>query len=151
MRHTDLLRWLRGRGYNPEFLLDASAAKLKGYDFVWNYYSNVKGGGTANIRPTKDSVVWGLLLEVDSRLLEALDRKQGSPSTYSRGPKRIPVRRVEDGRTVLAWVYTAKANRDGRTDVWPTSRYKKDIAEAASFWGFPRRYLEKIRQWHTSR
>lgn len=151
MRHTDLLRWLRGRGYNPEFLLDASAAKLNGYDFVWNYYSNVKGGGTANIRPTKDSVVWGLLLEVDSRLLEALDRKQGSPTTYSRGAKRIPVRRVEDGRTVLAWVYTAKPNRDGRTDVWPTNRYKKDIAQAASFWGFPQRYVEKIRQWHTNR
>lgn len=151
MKHTDLLRWLRGRGYDPELLRDASAAKLEGYDFIWNHYSAVKGGGTANIQPRKSAVVWGLLLEVDSRLLDALDRKQGGPTTYSRGTKRIPVRRIDDGRTVLAWVYTAKPNRNGRTDVWPTSRYKKGIVEAASFWGFPGPYVEKIRQWHTSR
>jgi hypothetical protein len=151
MKHTDLLKWLKSKGYKPELLLAASAAKLEGYDFVWNYYSEVKGGGAANIQPSKDAAVWGLLLELDSSLLTALDRKQGSPVTYSRGPKRIPVRRIADGRTMLAWVYTAKPNRNGRTDVWPTREYKRGIVEAASFWGFPAPYLERIRQWHTSR
>jgi hypothetical protein len=151
MKHTDLLRWLRARGYDTGLVVDASAARLNGYDFVWNYFSPVKGGGTANIEPHKDAVVWGLLLEVDSRLMVALDRKLGNPMSYGRGPKRIPVRRVEDDRTVLAWVYTAKPNRNGRTDIWPTPTYKKGIVEAATFWGFPRQYVERLRNWSTSR
>ena len=151
MKHTDLLKWLRRKGYDPGLVLDASAAKLEGYGFVWNYHSAVKGGGTANIEPREDSVVWGLVLEVDGSLIRALDKKQGSPVTYSRGSRRIPVRRIEDGRTVLAWVYTAKPNRNGRTDIWPTREYKERIIEAASFWGFPQPYVERIREWHTRR
>ncbi len=151
MKHTDLLRWLRAHGYDTGLVVDASAATLDGYDFVWNYYSPVKAGGTANIEPRRDAVVWGLLLEVDSRLIAALDRKQGHPMSYGRGHKRIPVRRVEDSRTVLAWVYTAKPNRDGRTDIWPTPKYKNRIVEAATFWGFPRQYVDRIKKWNTSR
>ncbi len=150
MKHTDLLKWLGAHGYDTGLVADASAGRLDGYGFVWNYYSPVKRGGTANIEPRKDAVVWGLLWELDSRLITAMDRKQGTPMSYGRGRKRIPVRRIEDGRTVLAWVYTAKPNRNGRTDIWPTPKYKKRIVEAATFWGFPRQYVDKIRKWNTS-
>jgi gamma-glutamylcyclotransferase (GGCT)/AIG2-like uncharacterized protein YtfP len=102
-----------------------------------------------NLEPRRNSAVWGILLEMDGRLLEALDRKTGHPNFYSRQDNRVQVRRVEDGRTVTAWLYLAKPNRSGRGDFRPTADYKTKLIEAASFWGFPSDYIDKMRAWRT--
>ena len=90
-----------------------------------------------------------MLLEIDQSLLKAFDRKEGHPFFYSRGENRIPVRRADDGKTVMAWVYIAKSNKGDRRDVWPTRDYKKIVLDAAVFWGFPEEFIEKIKAWPT--
>ncbi|MFH0824507.1 MAG: gamma-glutamylcyclotransferase [Pseudomonadota bacterium] len=149
INHAELLAWLEFNGYDPSDLVDASPAVLDGHDFVWNYYSSSRGGGAVNIEPRSGCGIWGLLLEIRDPLLDALDRREGHPEAYSRGDRRMAVKRLEDGKTVYAWVYRASPNRDKRRNVWPTRTYKQKVLEAATFWGFPGEYLAKIKGWQT--
>ena len=149
MNRSDLRSWLEANGYDSSLIVDAGRATLEGYDFVWNYYSQAKSGGTANLERKENSTVWGLLIEFELPLLKAFDRKEGHPFFYSLGEKRVPVRRDQDRETVLAWLYLAKPNKSGRRDVWPTRQYKKLVLDAAVFWEFPGDYVEKIRAWET--
>jgi hypothetical protein len=149
MNRSDLRSWLEANGYDSSLVVDASPATLEGYDFVWNYYSQKRSGGTANLERKESSTVWGLLIEFETSLLKAFDRKEGHPFFYSRGDKRVAVRRDRDGETVFAWLYLAKPNRDGRRDVWPTRPYKKIVLDAAIFWKFPEDYVAKINDWET--
>lgn len=149
MNRSDLRSWLEANGYDSSLVVAATPAVLEGYDFVWNFYSRSRGGGTANIEPRDNSMIWGVILEIEASLLKAIDRKEGHPYFYSRGTSKLPVRRVSDGKTVFAWVYTAKPNKGGRCDVWPSREYRALIVEAATFWQFPEEYLERIKAWPT--
>jgi len=149
MNHPDFLAWLDAHGYDSAMVRDANPASLDGYDFVWNYYSASRDSGAVNLEPKKNSKIWGLLIECDDPLLKAFDRREGHPRAYDRGENRVPVTRLEDGKTVFAWVYRAHPNQAGRRDVWPTKAYKAKVVEAATFWGFPRAYVDKIRAWPT--
>jgi gamma-glutamylcyclotransferase (GGCT)/AIG2-like uncharacterized protein YtfP len=149
MNRSELRSWLEANGYDSSLILDVSPATLDGYDVVWNYYSQARSGGTANLERKDNSTVWGLVIEFESTLLKAFDRKEGHPFFYSRGEKRVAVRRDRDGETVLAWLYLAKPNRGDRRDIWPTRQYKKIVLDAAAFWKLPVDYVEKIRGWET--
>ncbi len=149
MNRSDLRSWLEADGYDSGLVIDASPATLEGYDFVWDYYSQSRSGGAANLERKDNSTVWGVLIEFELSLLKAFDRKEGHPYFYSRGEKRVPVRRVRDGEIISAWLYLAKPNRSGRRDVWPTRRYKKIVLDAALFWKFPEEYIAKINRWET--
>jgi gamma-glutamylcyclotransferase (GGCT)/AIG2-like uncharacterized protein YtfP len=147
MNHSELMDWLKAKGHDPSLIGDAVPAKLKGYDFVWNYFSPSRGGGAVNIEPKANSTIWGLLLEIEDPLLKAFDKKEGHPVDYSREETRMPVTRLEDGQTHFAWVYFARPNRSMRRDIWPTPEYKEKVIDAALFWGLPRDYVDKIRNW----
>lgn len=150
MNRSDQRSWLEANGYDSSLVVDVSPANLEGYDYVWNYYSTGRAGGTANLEPREGSTIWGVLIEFDESLLKAFDRKEGHPYFYSRGDGRVPVKRVSDGKTIFAWVYSAKANKGGRRNLWPTRDYKRIILEAAEFWKFPEDYIEKLRKWETA-
>lgn len=149
MHHQDLLQWLEANGYDSSMVVDATPAVLDGYDFVWNYYSPTRHGGAVNLAPAENSRIWGLLIEFHDPLLQAFDKREGHPHVYSRGTKRVPVTRAEDGKKVFAWLYLARPNRDGRRDIWPTEKYKQTVIQAARFWGFPSDYVDRIRSWKT--
>lgn len=149
MNRSDLRSWLEAGGYDSSLIVDATPATLEGYDFVWNFYSQGRSGATANLEPKEHSTIWGLLIEFDDSLLKAFDRKEGHPYFYSRGQNRVPVKRLKDDQTVMAWLYLAKANRGSSRDLRPTRDYKRIILEAAEFWSFPQEYIEKIKGWAT--
>lgn len=149
MNHQDLLASLKAAGYDASLVLDASPAKLDGYDFVWNYYSKDRGGGAVNLEPKSNSSVYGLLIQIEDGLLPVWDHIEGHPVFYNRGDRRIPVKRLKDGLTVFAWVYLARPVSHARRDIWPTPAYKQEIVRAATFWGLPTRYLEKVKAWKT--
>lgn len=149
MNRSDLRSWLEANGYDSSLVVVATPAALEGYDFVWNYFTRSRGGGTANIEPRDSSTIWGVLLEIEPALLKALDRREGHPYFYSRGDHKVPVRRLGDQKTVFAWVYIARPNKGSRRDVWPTREYRTLIADAAAFWKLPEDYVEGIRSWQT--
>lgn len=147
MNHSELLDWLENNDYDAKRAVDGSPGVLKDYDFVWNYYSPSRKGGAVNIQPKPNSQIWGVLLEVEDTLLQAFDEKAGHPKYYSRGDQRLPIKRLDDGKTVFAWVYKANPSHGKKTDIWPTREYKQKILEAAKFWGFPNDYLNRITSW----
>ncbi|MGB6066785.1 MAG: gamma-glutamylcyclotransferase family protein [Desulfomonilaceae bacterium] len=149
MNRSDLRSWLEANGYDSSLVVDASPATLEGYDFVWDYYSQFRSGGVANLERKDNSTVWGVLIEFELSLLKAFDRKEGHPYFYSRGENRVPIRRVRDEKIISAWLYLSKPNRGGRRDVWPTRQYKKIVLDAALFWKFPEDYISKIDRWET--
>jgi hypothetical protein len=150
MNRSDLRSWLEAGGYDSSLILNSEPARLEGYDFIWDYYSSGRAGGTANLEHKEGSTIWGLLVEFEEPLLKAFDRRQGHPTFYSRGENRVPVQRGSDGKTVFAWLYAAASNKRGRRDVWPTRVYKKVVLDAALFWKLPDDYVEKIKSWQTA-
>jgi gamma-glutamylcyclotransferase (GGCT)/AIG2-like uncharacterized protein YtfP len=149
MNHQELMQWIEENGFDSSSVLEASPALLDGYDYVWNFFSASRNAGTVNIEPHPDGRVYGLLLEVEDGVLKAFDARAGHPRSYSRGDKRLTVRRLGDGSSLHAWVYRAKPNRAGKHDVFPSPQYKRKIVEAALFWQFPKDYVEKLRDWPT--
>jgi gamma-glutamylcyclotransferase (GGCT)/AIG2-like uncharacterized protein YtfP len=149
MNHSELMDWLEENGFDESQIIDASPSKLEGYDFVWNYFSPSRGGGTVNLEPKQSTHVYGLLLEIEDGLLRAFDTKEGHPNYYARKYQRVPVKRLEDGKAFFAWLYVANPNKAGKRDVWPTTDYKQKILKAASFWGLPETYMTRIRSWPT--
>lgn len=149
MNRSDLRSWLESNGHDSSLVLDCSPARLEGFDFVWNYFSQGRGGGTANLERKEGSTIWGILIQIDAHLLPAFDRKEGHPFFYSRGERPVPVTKVSDGKTLPAWVYIACANKGGRRDVWPSREYKRIVLEAAIFWKFPQEYIARIEAWTT--
>ncbi len=47
MNRSDLRSWLEAAGHDSSLVLDAVPAVLEGYDYMWNYYSQGRAGGTA--------------------------------------------------------------------------------------------------------
>jgi gamma-glutamylcyclotransferase (GGCT)/AIG2-like uncharacterized protein YtfP len=149
MNRSDLRSWLERNGFDSSLVLTWALAALDGSDYVWNFYSSGRNGGAANLEPKEKAVVWGLLLEFEDSLLRAFDRMQGHPVFYNRGDKRVRVKRASDGEMIAAWVYTARPNKQGRRDVWPSRAYKKIILEAAAENAFPEEAAQAIRSWPT--
>jgi gamma-glutamylcyclotransferase (GGCT)/AIG2-like uncharacterized protein YtfP len=147
MNRSELRSWLEGAGHDSSLIVEMTPAVLENYDFVWNYYSRGKGGGTANLEQKEGSGIWGILIELDESLLKAFDRKEGHPYFYSRGSKKVSVTRIRDGEKILAWLYLANPNKSTTLDMRPTREYRSTILKAATFWGFPEEFMEKIRAW----
>jgi len=149
MNHPELLEWMESHGYDSSMIIDATPGILEGYDYVWNFYSPTRGGGAVNLERKKNAKVWGLLIEFQDPLLRAFDEREANTVAYSRGQKRVAVKRVQDGKTVFAWLYLAKEHSNGRRDIWPTREYKQTIIQAARFWGFPEDYVSRLKSWKT--
>lgn len=147
MSRSELRSWLEAAGHDSSLVLEMTPAYLESYDYVWNYYSQGRGCGTANIEPKDGSTVWGILIEIDESLLKAFDRKEGHPYFYSRGTKGIPVTRAKDGEIVSAWVYIANPNTTSGRDARPSRDYKALLIDAATYWGFPQDYVETMKKW----
>ncbi len=94
--------------------------------------------------------MYGIVLEIDSSLLKAFDRKEGHPTFFSRGANRISVERIPDGGSIQAWVYIASGNRQGRRDILPSREYKKVVLDAVLFWELPQEFMDKVRDWETT-
>jgi hypothetical protein len=149
MNRSDLRSWLESNGYDSSLVTDSGLAILEDYDYVWNYFSEKRRGGGANLERKDGCTICGVLIEFDQTLMKAFDRKEGHPFFYSRGEQRIPVRKLNSAETVSAWIYLARPNRGVRRDIWPTREYKRIVMEAANFWNFPEDCLRKIQEWQT--
>jgi gamma-glutamylcyclotransferase (GGCT)/AIG2-like uncharacterized protein YtfP len=147
MNRSEMRSRLEANGYDSSLVVGMEPAKLNGYDFVWNHYSSHRGGGLANLEQREGSVVFGVVYEIEQQLLKAFDRFHGHPAIYYRGDTRIPVQRLSDGKNILVWMYRGNANRSGAKVILPTRDYKKILVEAATFWGFPEEYLDRLRKW----
>ncbi len=146
MNWSDLRSWLERNGFDSSLIKNRWPAVLQGYDFVWNFHSNARAGGVANIEPKSGAVIAGALIEFDASLLKAFDLREGHPHFYSRGKERIPVVR-EDNESIPAWIYVAGPNRGGRRDIRPTREYRDIVLEGARELDLTTDHQNKIAAW----
>lgn len=108
---------------------------LKGYklDFTISAPERWNGGGCADVVPTQDGEVWGLLYVVTSTDEENLDRAEGP--RYRKIRKSI---QTEDGKSVEAFLYEVI---DKASPKKPSAQYLKPIKDAALKNQLPKEYI----------
>ena len=74
---------------------------VEGYELVFDGYSSLWGGPTANIVENPAERVWGVLFELEG--FESLDVREGYPKCYTRG--KVAVHVSKTGQIVMAQTY----------------------------------------------
>ncbi len=109
---------------------------LKDYRFCYDGYSSRRAGGTANIIPAKDGIVWGALFAIDEKCLTALDGYEGYPHFYQR--KEFEVN-DDAGEAYHATAYFHEA----RQPSLPSENYRQIIFEGARQCELPEAYIRE--------
>lgn len=143
MHLADVRRWFAARGRRPPVIDRALVAELRDYRLCWNYYSDVRDGGAANVAPAAGQRVYGLALCVDALTLEGFDAKEGHPQRYDRGasPRSL---QVVTGAGVWAWVYSVTDAWRRPEPVWPRRGYLQLMIDAARDLDLPASYVAEL-------
>ena len=108
-------------------------ARLEGHEFGFD------SKGYANIRPQKDSSVFGVLFLISRKQLEILDEYEGyleKPRIYDRDI--VEVKTLKENKRYQAWVYFEKESEFGFS---PKPGYYSLIVEGAKENFFPSSYI----------
>lgn len=97
---------------------------LLGHEFVFSGYSQTWGGSVANVKPCRGSKVFGVLYELPSGGLDALDRFEGYPLAYQR--KSAVIARIPRGSARAVLYY----KKDTRPLGPPSNAYVSLISRA---------------------
>jgi gamma-glutamylcyclotransferase (GGCT)/AIG2-like uncharacterized protein YtfP len=125
-------------------LENARKAKLDGWEF--GFTKKGKDGGKANIIPKTGSVVWGLLLELDSGAVEVMDKSEGIGFRIPHYTKETVRVVTDDGvehecKTYVAHFHPDRFDEEG---VPPSDEYLKHIVDGATIHRLPSEYIERI-------
>ena len=132
---------MRERGVN---FLKREHAILEGWRLEFNKVSSRNPEeGYANIVKDENSVVEGILYEIDDLDLKILDRYEGYPSHYER--IKVVVR-MDNGENVEAVTYIAKPDKvkDG---LKPSREYLNHLLKGCDL--LSEEYCRKLRKWET--
>lgn len=142
MNLKDLRAWLSDRDYNPDGIISHEKALLKDYVYIWNYYSQSRKCGAANIeyKPDIDVYIWGVLIYIEDSLIKGIDRKEGHPDFYHR--EFVTVQDSNE-KPVKAITYIANHEKCKQNTVYPSEEYKNLIVEAAKEHRFPSDYIKR--------
>ena len=139
----DLQRWLAARGWGHLSPIAVEVAALVDWRLVWNYRSDARRGGAANVTPAPGATVWGAVLTVDEDLLRALDQKEGHPGRYRR--ERVPVLRASaESDGAEAWVYVVTEPFLSDERIPPTAAYLEVVVRGARALGLPAEYVDAV-------
>lgn len=133
----------------PGHVERALPATLRGHRLVWNYFSRARGGGAANVEPAPGAELPGLVLWVDAAALAGIDLKEGHPTRYRRGPKRVAVE-LASGALERAWLYVVLPQFRQERTVPPTRSYLSLMIAAAERHGLPAWHVEALRATDTA-
>ncbi len=127
---------LRGWCPGAEF---AVVAMLPNYRLDFTRYSAKRQGGVADVVRARGETVWGVLYNVPSGEMAALDRKEGvAAMAYER--KRVTVAPAV-GPRVRAVTYTVIDKEPGQT---PGEHYLGLILTGAREWALPEAYVRML-------
>ncbi|MEM1873946.1 MAG: gamma-glutamylcyclotransferase family protein, partial [Acidilobaceae archaeon] len=100
MSEEDLSKWCKRHGYPPIKPLEVEVAVLRDFKLVFNYKSESRGCGVANIIPHKGGEVWGLLMRLSPSDYEKIKEKEGCCRVYKEIEVTVVTR--SEGRAVKA-------------------------------------------------
>jgi len=110
-------------------------AKLKGYKFVYDGYSNTRNGAVANIIKSNDNVVEGGIFEVDNDCIQSLDRYEGYPHSYQRQTVRVE---DDNNNSYQVIVYLRTPQNLGK----PSEEYRNIVLNGAYECGLSEGYIK---------
>ena len=137
----DLAVWMARGGFGAPGLERVLPASLPGYRLVWNYPSQSRQGGAANVEPCEGGEVPGAVLEVNGPTFSALDVKEGHPERYARSEQTV---RLRSGGETTAWVYEVTPAWRRPHPVWPSREYLELVIEGARRLGLPETWLRTL-------
>ncbi len=100
--------WCARNAVDPGSLSPAGAALLPDRCLAFEHCSDVRGGGTLNVRARVGGYVEGVVLRVASSGWSALDRKHGFPDLYERVSRTVI---LPGGAAATAIVYELAGHR----------------------------------------
>ncbi|MBT7553143.1 gamma-glutamylcyclotransferase [bacterium] len=139
---TDLFYFAYGSNMNKQRMSDRCGSEHftdlgKGYLDDWSFY--FYGRKYANIKPKNNSVVEGVLFEIDEDCLQSLDRVEGYPHVYQRDI--VDIR--QDDKKYLAEVYVVQGDN---TVAVPTSQYYQIVFTGAIEHDLSVDYVNQIKE-----
>ena len=119
----------------------AAIARLPNYRLDFTRHSRRRRGGVADVAPSSGDEVWGVVYDIPSDELAALDRKEGVAKDAYR---RLHVYVTEpSGQRVRALTYTVVHKVPAEL---PSERYLDLILKGAREWKLPAEYVRKLEQ-----
>lgn len=143
MDMADLSRWCSDRGHDlSSFCLHKlGMAYLEDFEVAFNYYSQGRGGGAANIMRSQGSRVYGLLFDVDEKTRDQILRpKEGHPNCY----REMECTVMYNDCSVKAITYKVVPDKEECGDPLPTKEYLNLIVSNGTANGFPDDYLKQL-------
>jgi gamma-glutamylcyclotransferase (GGCT)/AIG2-like uncharacterized protein YtfP len=110
-------------------------ARLEGHRLGFTHFSKRWGGGSADVIPAPDAVVWGVLYGLNADDLARLDRFEG-------GYERITVEVAGHATVLEAVSYAVREKRD----YVPPAAYLEKMLRWGEHWALPPSYLEELRR-----
>lgn len=117
-----------------------SIARLPNHRLDFTRYSGRRQGGVADVVPSTGHDVWGVVYDIPSDELPALDRKEGVPNAYQR--ENVSVF-IQSGERAAALTYTVVHKVPTEP---PSQEYFELILRGARDWGLPDEYVRKLEQ-----
>ena len=117
-------------------------AYLKNYKLVFNYFSESRSGGAANLVVLDESIVYGLLFKVNEADLDTIRKKEGFPRYY----EEILVTVINNEKSISDVITFKVVNsREKQQHQPPTKHYMGLILKNAVKYDFPLGYIESLK------
>lgn len=139
MSQKDLDIWCSNKGHPKINIIRPKIAKLKGYKIDFNYYSQTRQGGAANLMESPEDIVWGLLINLDEEDYKKISKKEGAPDYYYEINIIVNVGKKE----VPAKSFKVVKNKEKDFQI-PTEKYLNLIIDSAVKYKFPEEYIRSI-------
>jgi len=147
MDQVDLDDWCDRNGFEKIRFKQVTPAKLSGYRLVFDHYSSGRNGGAANIEESDRDRVYGLLIEMDDKYLDAIRNKEGYPYIYEEIKVTV---KSKDGKVYSnVMTYQVVPEKRKSSHQKPTEYYLNLILNNAKKYGFPNEYIRFLNQVET--
>lgn len=139
MDEEDLKKWCDNKKRSfPEWKL-LGIACLENYKLSFNYYSNGRKGGAANLMELPDSKVYGLLFEINKEYdIKTIEEKEGYPNFYAEIPVTVKCKDKSINNVKTFKVVKDKEKSDHQK---PQKYYMNLILNNGRQNGFPAEYI----------
>jgi gamma-glutamylcyclotransferase (GGCT)/AIG2-like uncharacterized protein YtfP len=127
-------------------------AELPAHRLCFPRWSDKRQHPVASIEPSIGTSVWGVLFELTSSDVEALDRKEGfrGVGRPDNAYRRSEVRLKSGGAEVSAQTYFAEPNPVRPEAGLPSAGYMKQMVDGAMFAKLPEAYVSWLRSLPTT-
>jgi hypothetical protein len=153
MDKDDFLKWCNGNNrkkkiYRMPNFQNTCPAQLKDYKLTFNYYSESRCGGAANIMESQGDCVYGLLSEIENNDLETIRDKEGFSEDCTKcyyNEVCVSIEKLDGNIIQFVKTYKVSKCREKLKHQLPTKIYMDLIINNAKKYEFPPDYISYLK------